>query len=962
MKYPEFFTRNDRKVESQEGLQAKVEAILQAMTPEEKLSFCHGGANPEGVGQIANAGYMAGIPRLGVPEGRMYDGPAGVTSIYDTTGLPIQQLLASCWSEQAAYDYGAVMGSENVSVSGNYQLGAQYDVTRIPHFGRSRDMLGEDPALTSSLAVAETKGIQEQGAIATLKHYAGYAQSASPVTSADFHIDEQTLHEAYLRPFEAAAAKGGAGSVMCTYNKINGKWAASNPYLQKTVLRDMWGFRGSMMSDWGATHRLCTHLGMDIEMPNGMYNSDERILRAINQGKMSWNDVDDACRHVLWGLASCGYLSLVTLNEAGQVQEEHGRTEPIRLPYTYAEDRKNGLLDRNAETCYEIAVKGITLLKNQGKMLPLEKTDTVGVIGLGGSHLISGYDQERSFGRLERMESPAEALKKQLGDVRTAVGLDIVGEAIPAEYLYQDEACSAHGLLRTYGILEEDGACPSNFGPGGAGQEFKGGAVFAEDDDCEEETFSFGPPVGSNNAAADMPGHVTGEKAGVDAKIEFTCGTVCGGINQTYQNAADGTAFRQGAAYTWKGYLKAPETGTYTLSLQAIGGQTAFRIAVDGENYEFVGNTNTREGSHWAWGNVVPTPEGMDIQGKEFELEAGKVYPISLYARATLPHKDLQLRAAWITPSQKKKNLDDAVMLAAQCPKTLIFVHSQKEAESNMMQLPVTVTSLELPADQLALLRAAITAAKTAGNQVCVCVYGGIPVTMGSWIADTDAVMQLWLPGQEGGRAIADLLTGKRNPSGKLAQSLPAFDGDTLVTDTKEHQITRHDGYGDDKNRLVVEFSEGIFFGYRWYDQTGKKPLYPFGYGLSYTEFSYQDLQVEQQGERITVALTVTNTGSRIGDEIVQVYLGAGQVPEYAQVAKKQLVAYQRVEDIQPQESRRITLELDPRCLMYWDIHAPISESTWGTKGKWLPVQGKRQVLVGNGSTQLLLAGEIEVK
>lgn len=228
MKYPEFFTRNDRKVEPQEVLQAKVEAILQAMTPEEKLSFCHGGANPEGVGQIANAGYMAGIPRLGVPEGRMYDGPAGVMSIYDTTGLPIQQLLASCWSEQAAYDYGAVMGSENVSVSGNYQLGAQYDVTRIPHFGRSRDMLGEDPVLTSSLAVAETKGIQEQRAIATLKHYAGYAQSASPVTSADFHIDEQTLYEVYLRPFEAAATKGGAGSVMCTYNKINGKWAASN--------------------------------------------------------------------------------------------------------------------------------------------------------------------------------------------------------------------------------------------------------------------------------------------------------------------------------------------------------------------------------------------------------------------------------------------------------------------------------------------------------------------------------------------------------------------------------------------------------------------------------------------------------------------------------------------------------------------------------------------------------------
>ena len=959
MTYPQYFTASDRKLEPLDVIHAKVDAIVRAMTPEEKLSFCHGAANPKDVGQIANAGYMAGIPRLGVPESRMYDGPAGVTSVYDTTGLPIQQLLASCWSEQAAYNYGKIMGSENVSVSGNYQLGAQYDITRIPHFGRSRDMLGEDPMLTASLAVAETKGIQEQGAIATLKHFAGYAQSASPTVSADFHIDEQTMHEVYLLPFEAAIAQGGAGSIMCTYNKINGKWVSSNPYLQQTVLRDMWGFRGSMMSDWGATHRLCTHLGMDIEMPTGMYNSDERILQAIEEGTMSWSDVDEVCRHVLWGLASCGYLALVELDEAGNICEESGRTTPVRLPYTYHQDVENGLLERNAADCYEIAVRGMTLLKNEHQMLPLSPKDSVAVIGLGAMHLISGYEQERSFGSLSRMVSPYEALKEQLPHVSGAVGIDLVGTAIPAEYLYQDKDCTRHGLVRTYGVTETDGILP-DFGPGGAGQEFHADAVYAPDDDCEDMDFAVGPPSGGRTAAADMAGFETGTVWGVDSMVEFTCGTVNGRTNKTYQNSADGTAFPQGAAYTWKGYLKVPETGEYTLALHAIGGQAVFRISVGGTD-TFVGFTSTREGAHWAWGSEIPTPEGMDIQHKTLQLNAGEVYPITLCGHATLPHKDLQLRLAWITPAQRRADLAEACRLAESHQKVLLFVHSNTSAESAMGSFPVTLKSLNLPEDQTQLLRHVLDAAEAKGNQIGVCVNNAIPVTMGDWVDRVDSVLELWLPGQEGGQAIADLLTGRRNPSGKLAQSFPRTDEDTPVTDTPEHRIQRHGGYGDDQNKLVVDFSEGVHFGYRWFEHERKQPLFPFGYGLSYTQFSYDNIQISQDGMLVQVALSVTNTGHCAGDEVVQVYLGAGTVPDYAQIAEKQLVTYQRIEALQPGEMRTVTLTLDPRSLMYWDIHSPLSTSSWGTKGKWQPVTGERTVFVGSSSADVKAAGVIRI-
>lgn len=960
MHYPDFFTKQDRRVESEAVTAAKVEAIVRAMTKEEKLSCCHGGENPADCGQVGNGGYMPGIPRLGVPETRMYDGPAGVTSVYDTTGLPVQQLLASTWSTELAHKFGEVMGSENVSISGNCQLGAQYDLTRIPHFGRSRDMLGEDPVLASAMSEAETLGIQKHGAIATLKHFAGYTQSGSPLISADFCVDEQTLHEMYLRPFEAAVAKGGAGSIMCTYNKINGKWAASSPYLHQYVIRELWDFKGSVMSDWGATHRLCTHLGMDIEMPTGMYNSDERILRGIDRGLMTWADIDNVCRHVLWGLASVGYLSLVQLDENGDVIPDAGRTTPIHTTDTYKEDVANGLLDRNAEIAYEIDVKGMTLLKNENGMFPLKQADDIAAIGLGAEHLISGYDQERSFGRICRMTSPAEALRAQGLAVESAVGIDTVGVSIPAEFLFQDAACSKAGLIRTYGITEADGTCPSNFGPGGAGVEFNGLPVFADDDDCDSDDEDEGMMLSMDkNAAADMKGHATGSFAAVDSDINFTCGTVDGKINQTYFNSADGNAMKFGEAYTWKGYLRVPETGTYTLALEAIGGLTAFRIAPDEEDFVFVGNTNTREGAHWAWGGKVPTPEGMDVQSGTFDLEAGRAYPIQIYANANMKYKDLQMRIAWITPSQKRKDYDHAIKAAASHKKVLLFVHSNKEAESNMMQFPVTTTSLKLPADQEQLLADVIAAANANGNQIAVCINNSIPVVMEHWISETDGVVEMWLPGQEGGRALADLLTGKRNFSGKLAQSLPKNDMDTLVTDTEEHRIRRHDGYGDDNNKLTVDFEEGIFFGYRWYDHECRKPMFPFGYGLSYTTYQHSNPAVTADKTAVTVTVDVTNTGNVAGDEIVQVYLDAGIVPDYAQIAGKQLAAFQRIENLQPGETRTVTMTIDPRTFCYWDVKADLTVSDWGTKGKWRTAAGARKVYVGGSSDALTEAGTV---
>lgn len=224
------------------------------MTEEEKLNLCHGHANPEGM-QIANAGYLPGVPRLGVPEIRMFDGPAGVTSVYETTGLPVQEMLAASWDPTLAYQYGKVEASENFAISGNTQLGSQYDLVRVPQFTRVKDMLGEDPFLTASMAVQETKGMQDQNVVATLKHFGVASIGTDMQNAADQIVDEQTLHEMYFPSFEAAAKEGGAGAFMCCYNKFNGAYASANEYTQKTVMREMWNYKGYMMLRLGLPTR-----------------------------------------------------------------------------------------------------------------------------------------------------------------------------------------------------------------------------------------------------------------------------------------------------------------------------------------------------------------------------------------------------------------------------------------------------------------------------------------------------------------------------------------------------------------------------------------------------------------------------------------------------------------------------------------------------------------------------------
>ncbi|MBR6404945.1 MAG: glycoside hydrolase family 3 C-terminal domain-containing protein [Lachnospiraceae bacterium] len=959
--YPERFTRSDLKIDPPELRDRKIEALIKAMTMEEKFSLLGGSTEPEDKGKIGNAGYQWGVPRLGVPEAVMYDGPAGITGVVETTGLPQPSLLGCTWDPEMAYEFGAIAASEAAACSGNYLLAPQVDVIRTPHFMRNKDMKAEDSYLAGVLGVEETKGCQDQGVIATIKHFAvANTMGRSFFNFPNEMVDEQTLHEQYLRTFEMSIREGNAGSLMNAYNKVNGDYMSANAPLLKGVLRDQWGYKGSVMSDWGSVHAFTMNKGMDMEMPFPAYNNANRILKRIRNGEMSWEDLDDAVRHVLYGMATVGLLGLVQLDEEGKVIPEPLRKQPIQMEWYYEEAVQEGLFDQNAEKAAKIVEEGAVLLKNDG-VLPLQEeqlSGKVALLGLGAKYPVTGQMQERSYGTIRRMQSGQEALLEVTGREFAAYpGIDYVGEPIPAECFFRNAEGDEKGLVRTFGILPEDrDPVALEQGPGGAGAAFTGFTAFDEDG-VLIDTGMTSYNAKEEEIPADFP---LGKQAAIDPMIDFTVGKDSDGkVIKTYKNGPNGTAFLEGESFTWKGYLEAPESGEFRLILECIGGMASFFIRSD-EGWKLGGKSAMREWAQWPWESLICTPEGMGITGTTLKLTAGKRYEILVHARGCVKNKDLQLRLAWQTPSFMKKNYD-AALSAAKDADTIIFYACEnvmRDINAGFRMVNETMP-LTMGGEERQFL-ADVIAAKRPEAKLVVIVQSSNARAIGDWEGSASAILTAYHPGQEGARILAKILIGAINPSGKLSQSWPARTEDTPITDSEEHLRDRGTGDGPDQD-IRIRMTEGIFTGYRYYDKTGVKALYPFGYGLSYTSFEYSGLEVETVdgvpdfGSTIRVSFTVKNTGERAGSEIAQIYIGKGEVPPHMQCAEKQLIGFIRVKDLAPGEEKAVSVTIDPRMLLSWDpALTPIRRSD-GTLDKWVRPDGPREVMVAASSTDIRL-------
>jgi len=343
------------------------------LTLDERIGLVHGPMSmpifgikkPEGA--IGSAGYIPGIPRLGVPALQESDASLGVTNPLGVrpgdgaTALPSGLSLAATFNTRLAYEGGALVGREARAKGFNVQLAGGVNLARDPRNGRNFEYLGEDPWLAGNLAGASIKGIQDQGIVSTIKHLSLNGQETNR-HFANSVIDEAAHRESDLLAFEIAIEKGQPGSVMCAYNLVNGAWSCGNDHLLNTVLKRDWGYKGWVMSDWGAVHAT-DYIVKGLDQQSGEQLDakvwfGEPLKLAVEKGEIPAARLSDASRRILRSMFAAGLFDK-PVTPGGAID-----------------------YDANAEIARAAAVEGIVLLKNREGLLPLAKTaKTIAVIG-----------------------------------------------------------------------------------------------------------------------------------------------------------------------------------------------------------------------------------------------------------------------------------------------------------------------------------------------------------------------------------------------------------------------------------------------------------------------------------------------------------------------------------------------------------------------------------------------------
>ena len=373
------------------------------------------------------------------------------------------------------------------------------------------------------------------------------------------------------------------------------------------------------------------------------------------------------------------------------------------------------------------------------------------------------------------------------------------------------------------------------------------------------------------------------------------------------------------------GYIEAPTSGTYKFVIQTNGGKA--KVAIKGLNDNVSSNASASDGVSWDY----YTTEGLNYSTASVKLTAGNKYQIIVTARQSSTYRDQGVKLGWITPTKAEEDMAAAVEAASK-PNTKVVMFTRTGATGHG---PVFQTDYDISLDEIKEIKEVQAAAKAAGT------------------------------------ALAEILTGKVNPSGKLTVTLPKTNNDTLLTygyysedSTSGNNYNKYRAGDQSQKSYTAHYEEGLNFGYRWFDsEEGAEYQYPFGYGLSYTDFEYSNMQVQDNGDfTYTVTVDVTNTGDVTGDDIVQVYIDDGaEIPENVQEAKKQLVAFARVEGIAPGETKTAEMTVEKRMLSYWDDSIELTERADGTRDKWIVADGTRTLMAGGSSDALTLTKAITI-
>lgn len=788
-------------------LEREAQQIVSKMTLEEKLNYING----------ERGFYIRAIPRLGLPEIRMADGPQGVRNDTHSTMYPAVICTTATWNREMAYAMGQGIGIDCRTRGVDMILGPGVNIYRNPLAGRCFEYTGEDPYLASEAALNYVLGVQQNGALACIKHFAANNQEWDRnYVSSD--VDERTMHEIYFPTFRKAVEKGQVAAIMDSYNLINNVWATENSWMNIDVARKMWGFKGVIMSDWGAVHDDIAPIngGMDLEMPGGALHAAP-IKRALASGIITESQIDTMCQHIV----------------------------QMVLAYRDMPKAMNLLPEDNPDNCQralDIAREGITLLKNENTALPL-KGKTM-VIGPNADEVVMGGGS---------------------GEVHP----------IHAVTLWQ-------GMEKALGKKVFKGETRDNWRQlDGSHFSTKNGLGF---------DFEF-----FNNT--ELKGNAVGTLHVDKVAMDWTAAPVAGVGANNYSD-------RMTTTFTAK------ESGEVVFE---FGGDDGYRCFVDGQMV----------GEDWH-------DHGTTLKTYKLNAVAGKSYNIVMEHYQGGGNSEVYFSAR--VYDEQNTKAPEYLAQFGKCDNIVVSIGWNKKLETEGGD-----HNFSLPEGQLHLLK---EAAQHGKKVIAVLNAGGNP-NIAEWADYADAIVMAYYPGQEGGTALAEILTGKVNPSGKLPFSMEKRWEDN--PSSANYYDKKH------KDNLRIRYEEGIFVGYRGYDRNNTEVAYPFGYGLSYTTFEYSNMKAEVTGKNeVTVSFDVKNIGKVDGKEVCQVYVS----DKVCSVARpvKELKGFEKVE-LKKGETKRVTVKLDKDSFSFYDVksHSFVVEP------------GEFEILVGGSSANLPLKETVRI-
>ncbi|ROV93354.1 hypothetical protein VSDG_06871 [Cytospora chrysosperma] len=787
------------------------------------------------------------ITRKGIPAAKTSDGPNGARGGVFVGGtkaalFPCGVSLAATWNRDLLYEVGQHLADEVKARSAHILLAPTVCMHRHPLGGRNFESFSEDPLLTGKLAARYIQGLQDNGIAAAVKHFVGNEQETHRLT-VDSVVQERPLREVYLKPFEIAVRESNPWAVMSSYNLVNGVHADMNEHTLRDILRGEWGYDGTVISDWGGINSTVESLkaGCDIEFPFSTNWRFEKVLAALKNGDISHKDIDRAAENA---------LTLVYRVTRGELSPEEPEREDNR-----AETR---------ELIREAGTQGLTLLKNQDDILPIDsKTARVAVIGPNANRAIAGGGGSAS-----------------VNPYYNTLPLDSIKQAT------EKEVISAQGCHINKWLPVASPFCKTSDGKPGVTIDWFAG-----------DKFQGAPVVRQRRENTDLFLWDSAPLAQVGPEWSAVVTT----------------------------FLTPTATGRHTISFMSVGPGKLYlddKLTLDLWDW-------TEEGEAMFDGSADYLIELEMQAGNAVELRVeitNELRPIWKQKQFNMTHKYGGCRIGFME-EERVDYLQEAIEAAKQADVAVVIVGLDAEWESEGYDRQ----TMDLPADgnQDRLIQAVVKA----NPKTVVVNQSGSPVTM-PWADEVPAIIQAWYQGQEAGKALADVLFGFKNPSGKLPCTFPKRLEDTPA----------YHNWPDEN--LEVVYGEGLYIGYRHYERARIAPLFPFGHGLSYTSFEYGcpslSSKVLTESVPIEMHIAVSNVGPVDGFETVQVYVRdeKSRLPR----PEKELVGFDKV-FLQPGETKSLRFEIDRHAVGYYDTSLKA----------WVAEEGRFDVLVGASSADIRL-------